>query len=80
MIDIEFTRLGAMQLDGLTGAGRFDLVIRSLQLLPGELKRDLLTIFSGSLQAVGFTGQLSFQTGSQQWVKLTPAKRRATQT
>ena len=80
VIDIEFTRLGAMQLDGLTGAGRFDLVIRSLQLLPGELKRDLLTIFSGSLQAVGFTGQLSFQTGSQQWVKLTPAKRRATQT
>ena len=80
VIDIEFTRLGAMQLDGLTSAGRFDLVIRSLQLLPGELKRDLLSIFSGSLQAVGFTGQLAFQTGSQQWVKLTPAKRRATST
>jgi hypothetical protein len=80
LIDVEFTRLGPMQLDGLTSIGRFDLVIRALSLLPTDLKRDLTAIFSGSLQAVGFTGQLAFQTGAQAWVRLTPARRRGRDT
>ncbi|HYE51362.1 MAG TPA: hypothetical protein VEB20_17315 [Azospirillaceae bacterium] len=70
LIDVEFTRLGAMQLDGLVWPGRFDLVVRTAQLLPGELKRELDGIFTGSLQAVGYAGTLSFQTGAHAWVRL----------
>jgi hypothetical protein len=77
LIDVEFTRLGPMQLDGLTGAGQLDLVIRTQQLLPAALKGELTTIFSGSLEAVGFAGRLAFQTGSHAWVQLRPAARAA---
>ncbi|HYC03575.1 MAG TPA: hypothetical protein VED40_09800 [Azospirillaceae bacterium] len=70
LIDLEFTALGAMQLDGLVRGARFDLVVRTAQLLPAELKRDLTGIFTGSVEAVGYAGALTFQTGAHLWVRL----------
>lgn len=68
LIDLQLSRLGPMQLDGLIWTGRFDLVIRTRQLLPTSLTRELHGIYSNSLAAVGYSGALAFQTGAHGWV------------
>ncbi|MBB6250049.1 hypothetical protein [Nitrospirillum iridis] len=68
LIDLHLSQLGPMQLDGLIWTGRFDLVIRTRQLLPTSLTRELHGIYSNSLAAVGYSGGLSFQTGAHGWV------------
>lgn len=68
VIDVEFTRLGAMQLDGLVWPGHLDLILRTRDLLPADLKSEIGTIFRDSLEAVGFAGTLGFQTGAHAWV------------
>ncbi|MEA1676680.1 hypothetical protein [Nitrospirillum sp. BR 11163] len=68
LIDLQLSQLGPMQLDGLIWTGRFDLVIRTRQLLPGSLTRELHGIYSNSLAAVGYSGGLAFQTGAHGWI------------
>ncbi|MEC4593987.1 MULTISPECIES: hypothetical protein [Nitrospirillum] len=68
LIDLQLSQLGPMQLDGLIWTGRFDLVIRTRQLLPSSLTRELHGIYSNSLAAVGYSGGLAFQTGAHGWV------------
>ncbi|WP_044561694.1 hypothetical protein [Azospirillum sp. B4] len=68
LIDLQLSQLGPMQLDGLIWTSRFDLVIRTRQLLPASLTRELHGIYSNSLAAVGYTGSLAFQTGAHGWV------------
>lgn len=70
VIDVEFTRLGAMQLDGLVWPGHLDLMLRTRDLLPQRLKAEIGAIFRGSLEAVGFAGTLGFQTGAHAWVTI----------
>ncbi|MEA1650509.1 hypothetical protein UAJ10_16005 [Nitrospirillum sp. BR 11164] len=68
LIDLHLSQLGPMQLDGLIWTGRFDLMIRTRQLLPTSLTRELHGIYSNSLAAVGYSGGLAFQTGAHGWV------------
>lgn len=77
LLDLDLSRLGALQLDGLVRAKskRFDLILRSLHPLPGPLRTELLGVFGKSLEAVGFSGGLGFQAGARGWVKpAAPAK------
>lgn len=69
LIDLQLSQLGAMQLDGLIWTGRFDMVIRTRKLLPSDLTRELHSIYSNSLMAVGYSGTLAFQTGAHGWVE-----------
>ncbi|WP_245986918.1 hypothetical protein [Azospirillum thermophilum] len=75
LIDVDLSRLGPLQLDGLVRPNQFDLILRSHAALPGELKVELIQIFADSVRAVGYTGGLSFQSGAKSWVKLTRAGR-----
>lgn len=75
VIDLELSRFGPLQLDGLVRPQRFDLILRSHTPLPAELHAELTGVFADSLGTVGFTGTLSFQTGARTWVKLTRAGR-----
>jgi hypothetical protein len=68
LIDLQLSQLGPMQLDGLIWTGRFDLVVRTRQLLPNSLTRELHGIYSNSLAAVGYSGALAFQTGAHGWI------------
>ncbi len=61
VIDIELSQLGALQLDGLFIDQRFELFIRSREPLPGEMRRDIRTIFSDAMAEVGMNGTLVFQ-------------------
>ncbi|MFD1626916.1 hypothetical protein [Azospirillum griseum] len=77
LIDLEMSRLGPMQLDGLVRPNHFDLILRSHTALQPDLKVQLIQVFADSVRAVGYTGGLSFQSGAKSWVKLTRAGRGA---
>ncbi|WP_247896458.1 hypothetical protein [Azospirillum argentinense] len=71
LLDLDLSRLGPMQLDGLVQPNRFDLILRSHTPLTPEIRLDLIQIFADSIRAVGYIGGLSFQSGAKCWVKLT---------
>ena len=75
LIDVDLSRLGPMQLDGLVRPNHFDLILRSHVALPPDLKVELIQVFADSVRAVGYSGGLSFQSGARSWVKLTRAGR-----
>jgi hypothetical protein len=69
VIDITFTKLGTMQFDGFVQKKQFDLMLRSEQTLDATLRHELRTAFNEAVGAVGYTGQLLFQQGSQGWMR-----------
>ncbi|HEY0837266.1 MAG TPA: hypothetical protein VGE72_25360, partial [Azospirillum sp.] len=75
LIDVELSRLGPMQLDGLVRERRFDLILRSQGALPSELRAELTQVFTDSVGAVGYGGGITFQAGPRGWVKLARAGR-----
>jgi hypothetical protein len=62
VLDLDMSRLGALQLDGLVRKGRFDLVLRSHEPMAADVKTDMASIFRNSLAASGFTGDIAFVT------------------
>lgn len=74
LLEISLTRLGRMQFDGLVQreAKRFDLIIRTAQPLPEEMRRDILGLFASTAEVVGTKGTVVFQGGGQ-FVELPPA-------
>jgi len=75
LMDLNFSRLGPMQLDGLVWPGRFDLMIRTQSLLPSDLRQSIGTIFRDSLETVGYAGTIGFQTGAHFWARVQSASR-----
>src|SRR5439155_12213306 len=57
-LDLELSRLGALQLDGLVRPRRLDLVLRSRKALPLALRAEIAEAFRGSLAASGFAGEI----------------------
>jgi hypothetical protein len=69
VLDVDMSRLGSMQLDGLVRENRFDLVLRSRQQLSPQLRQDIDGIFNNANEIAGFTGSLNFQS-SNQWQQM----------
>jgi hypothetical protein len=63
VIDLNLSRIGALQLDGLAKdkARKFDLIMRSKNALPGFMRKQIHDIFENGMQAIGFDGKISFQ-------------------
>lgn len=63
LIDLHLSRLGAMQFDGMFRAEvrAFDMVLRTKEALPEDMRLDLLGIFSAANGAMGLKGGLTFQ-------------------
>lgn len=75
LFDIDFSELGPMQIDGLMRPGaddkkQLDIVLRTRELLPSDMRRELREIFSESLGVYGMSGGLSYQAGFQNWIRL----------
>ncbi len=62
ILEVVFSILGAVQLDGYISPQKFDLTVRSHNPLPQELERDTQLLFSNALAANNYTGGLSFIT------------------
>jgi hypothetical protein len=63
VVELTLSRLGDLQLDGLTRGPRLDAVLRSRVPLPPEVARDVGRLFDDQLAAGGFYGELRFDAG-----------------
>lgn len=63
LLDLDLSRLGPMQFDGLVKRQhkRFDLIIRTKEPLPGEMRRDIDGLFLAGLVNFGLQGSVAFQ-------------------
>jgi hypothetical protein len=61
LLDIDLTALGALQLDGLIRAKRFDLMLRGAARLDRTMRHELNLLFQESLSALGYAGALAFR-------------------
>lgn len=62
VIEVDLSRLGAIQLDGLVGRKRFDLMLRTHAPLSEEARREIAGIHAEANKAAGVTGAIAFQT------------------
>jgi hypothetical protein len=67
LVEVTLTNLGRIQFDGLIQreTKRFDLILRTSQPLPAEMRHDILGLFSASSEAVGTAGTVTFQSGGR---------------
>lgn len=74
IVEVDLTRLGSLQLDGLVRPRRFDLIMRSREALPPATRNDIIEIFDAGLARLGHAGALSFQVDAKfAPVRLDPA-------
>jgi hypothetical protein len=66
ILELEMSRLGEMQLDGLVREKRFDLLLRTRQALSERMRRDIRAIFDGANETAGYSGNVGFQ-ASADW-------------
>ena len=62
VLDVEMSRLGALQLDGLVRQRRLDLMLRSQREIAPELRQEIATVFHDTTAAAGFAGEICFAT------------------
>jgi hypothetical protein len=62
VLDLDLSRLGPLQLDGLVRGARFDLVLRSHDPLDSAMKGEIGTLFHSALDGSGFSGDVAFVT------------------
>lgn len=61
LLDLNLSRLGTIQLDGLAQPPRFDLILRSAQPLSDPMRTEIRQLFIDMTSARGLNGQVSFQ-------------------
>ena len=63
VLDLDLTRLGRLQLDGLvrTDKKQFDLIIRTNNHLQQAMQNDIRNIFQKAVEQTGYNGGLTFQ-------------------
>lgn len=62
VVEVDLSRLGPLQLDGLIRKRRFDLILRSQRPLGERMRDDITRIFTGAAEAGGMGGGITFQT------------------
>ena len=66
VVEVEMSRLGELQLDGLVRKKRLDLILRSRAPLPEFMRRDITQIFHEANEITGNRGSIGFQS-SIEW-------------
>ena len=76
IVDVDLTRMGRIQLDGIVQEGRkrFDLVIRSKQRMNDTVQNDIRAIFGDAQELTGTNGGLRFQSAPPKFVDVTNDK------
>ena len=64
ILEVELSRLGDLQLDGLVRGKHFDLILRTRAPLPNEMHQDIRRIFNDANDATGYAGKIGFQASS----------------
>ena len=61
LLDVELSRMGAMQLDGLVRGKRFDLMLRTHKPLDNAMQNEIQQLFAEAKPVTGITGEIYFQ-------------------
>jgi hypothetical protein len=61
LLDVELSRMGAMQLDGLVRGKRFDLMLRTHKPLDSAMQNEIQRLFAEAKSVTGITGEIYFQ-------------------
>lgn len=61
VIEVEFSRLGPFQFDGLSRERTIDLMVRTRDALSKTMRDDIRRIYADAISALGFTGTIDFQ-------------------
>ena len=74
LVELHLTRLGRFQMDGLVQRTdkRFDLIVRTQDPLPRDMRNDITDLFITTTEAAGSRGSVIFQAGGR-FVGLTKA-------
>ena len=74
IVDVELSRLGRMQLDGLVRGGdkRLDLIVRSATPLPAHMRDDIRRIFQDACELTGMKGGATFQCAPPDFIEISP--------
>ncbi len=70
ILNLHLSRMGDMQLDGLLHQKRFDLILRSEERLPADIRQEMMKRFAAGLAQTGMEGGISFQTRGESWVRI----------
>lgn len=72
VIDLDLSRLGHLQIDGLVGekGKRLDLVLRSDTPLDATMRRDLSAIYQNAMEVTGINGSIGFQAAPAKFIDI----------
>lgn len=74
VVDVNLTKLGHIQLDGLINKGRhrMDMVVRSDSHLSPDIKNDIRTLYENSGEITGYRGGVGFQSQPANFIEIEP--------
>ena len=68
LLNLHLSRMGEIQLDGFIQKKHFDIILRTEESLPLNMRQELMKRFAQGLEQVQMQGGISFQTRQQGWV------------
>ncbi len=68
ILNLALSRMGAVQLDGFIQKKNFDIILRTEDKLPFDMRQELMKRFAQGLDQVQMQGGISFQTRQQGWM------------
>ncbi|MFH1157540.1 MAG: hypothetical protein V1721_01455 [Pseudomonadota bacterium] len=68
ILNLHLSRMGEMQLDGFIRKKNFDVILRTAEKLPFDMRRELMQRFAQGLEQVRMQGKISFQTRQKSWI------------
>ena len=68
ILNLHLSRMGEMQLDGYVQKKNFDMILRTEEKLPFDIRQELMKRFALGLEQVHMQGGISFQTRQQNWI------------
>ena len=76
VIDLNLSRLGHLQIDGLVGerGKRLDVVIRSDEPLPPAMRQDIRALYDNAVEVTGLQGSVGFQAAPGRFVAVSATK------
>jgi len=74
ILNLTLSRMGDLQLDGLMHKKRLDLVLRSGDKLPADIRQEIAKRFTAGIEEVSLQGSITFQTRKESWtvIEATP--------
>ncbi|NOZ65623.1 MAG: hypothetical protein GXP00_03875 [Alphaproteobacteria bacterium] len=64
IVELELSQFGLLQVDGLLAEKKLNIIIRSVIILPPEMKNRLTGLFTTALEISGYSGDLQFRENS----------------